>query len=493
MIIGVAASATAQEGALQLPEIGDSSGALISAGEEQQIARELLGQLRRAGLIEDDPLVMDYINSVGWRLVAHSDQPTAKLHFFVMRDRNINAFATIGGLVAVNQGLILESQVEDEMAAVMAHEIAHVTQRHITRGVEQASKVQPLILLAMLGVILSGAGGDASQAAIVGGTGLMQQSRINFTRANEYEADRVGMLTLARAGYSPMGMPNFFGRLARVSRTTLETPPEFLRTHPVTTTRIAESKARAEQLQVEPRKQDPRFDYIRERIRVQSRTDAQATLTFYLRSDAEIDGLDEGARIYGLALAQIAAQDGEAALRTLQRPELTAAPELYIDLARVAALDGLQRSAEAIELLDRLHQLYAGQRSVDRVLVDLLLRSGDAEQAHRAVGLARELSLAYPEDPAVFEQLARAAHQAGDEVRAAEAKAEVFVIVGQARDALAQLKGLTRRDDLDYYQRARVEARIAQVEPMALDEEKRWRLERQPNPRGIAAWAPETP
>jgi len=191
-----------------------------------------------------------WINSLGYALIAASDRPQKDFTFFMIRSRDINAFATLGGYVAVNAGLVLTAENQDEVAAVLGHEISHVTQRHIVRAVEAAQKDQLPIMLAMLAGIVIGAtgNGDAVQAAVAGGTGLMQQRQINFTRGGEQEADRIGIQLLARAGFNPEAMANFFSRMQLATRSGDAGPPEFLRTHPVTTNRIAEARDRAERI-----------------------------------------------------------------------------------------------------------------------------------------------------------------------------------------------------------------------------------------------------
>ena len=174
----------------------------------------------------------------------------------MMRDRQINAFATLGGYIGMNAGLVLTADREDEVAAVLSHEIAHVTQQHVLRGVERAQRDQVPILLGMLGAIVlaqaagGSSSGDASQAAIASAMGLMQQRQIDYTRSNEHEADRLGIQSLARTGYDPMAIADFFGKLQQRSRANGASyygteAPEFLMTHPVTITRISEAKDRA--------------------------------------------------------------------------------------------------------------------------------------------------------------------------------------------------------------------------------------------------------
>ncbi|MCG8378518.1 MAG: M48 family metalloprotease, partial [Proteobacteria bacterium] len=229
-----------------LPDFGDSAGSVISPEYERRLGQLFLKQVRHFSSIITDPEVESYIQSLGYNLVSHSDNTEQPFTFFVVNDPGINAFAGPGGVIGMNSGIILNSANESEVAAVMAHEIAHVTQRHLARLYEELNRYSVPTTAAIVGAILVGiANPQAGAAALAGIQGLSVQNQINFTRGNEEEADRIGIQTLVRAGYDPNGMPDFFLKLQQLSRFN-PSVPEFLRTHPLTTSRIADSKARAE-------------------------------------------------------------------------------------------------------------------------------------------------------------------------------------------------------------------------------------------------------
>jgi len=235
---------------VKLPDIGSSAGTVMSQQDQIEYGASVLHELRSYGLVLDDALLDEYINSLGYRLVSNSDRPDLHFTFFVVRDAEINAFAVPGGYIAANAGLIMNMAREDELAAVLAHEISHITQQHLLRAFEDMKKMSLPVMLAMLGVLIASTRthDDTGTAAIVSGTSLMQQRQINFTRRDEAEADRVGIQTLARSGYDPSAMADTFSTLQRVMRVNGVDVPEFLLDHPVDTTRIADAKARAAQL-----------------------------------------------------------------------------------------------------------------------------------------------------------------------------------------------------------------------------------------------------
>jgi predicted Zn-dependent protease len=235
---------------VKLPDIGSSAGSVMSPQDQREYGASVLHELRSYGLVLDDALLDEYINALGYKLVASSERPDLPFTFFIVRDNDINAFAVPGGYVAANAGLIINMSREDELAAVLAHEISHITQQHILRAFEDMKKMSIPILLGMLGVMIAASHrtDDTATAAIMSGTSLMQQRQINFTRHDEAEADRVGIQTMARAGYDPLAMADTFATLQRVMRVNGVDVPEFLLDHPVDTARIADAKARAQNL-----------------------------------------------------------------------------------------------------------------------------------------------------------------------------------------------------------------------------------------------------
>jgi len=244
------ALAGAGEPDVKLPNIGSSAAGLASPQEMHDYGAGMLQEMRALGLVLDDALLNDYINALGYTLVANSEIPNQPFTFFIVRDDQINAFAAPGGFVAANAGLITAMQREDELAGVLAHEISHVQQQHILRAFEDVQKMSVPIMLAMLGVLIASAHrtDDAGVAGIMAGTSLMQQRQINFTRGEEAEADRFGIQTLARSGFDPNAMAGAFQALQKVMRVNGVDVPEFLLDHPLDSKRIAEAKERAQQL-----------------------------------------------------------------------------------------------------------------------------------------------------------------------------------------------------------------------------------------------------
>jgi predicted Zn-dependent protease len=487
-----------------LPELGSSANTLLSPAKQREYGELTLNQLRHYGYVLDDPLLNGWLDAVGDQLGASSDTPEQHFTFFLIRDRQINAFATLGGYIGVNAGLVLAADDEDEVAGVLSHEIAHVTQGHMLRAVERAQRDNVPILLAMLGAMAvagaskSSSADNAAIAAMASAQGLAVQRQIDFSRDNEAEADRIGIRTLARSGYDPEAMAEFFGKLLAVSRANQggerERTPDYLQTHPVTTVRISEAEERAQQLSLHPifrttaalpgpgnpllpgnlspvaageRGDTGDFAWARERLRVLSADTPDRALREYADL-ARRHPLDDAER-YGQALARLQAGQATAAHNTLVRLLTTHPNSLWLGLATAdaEARTGQWPAAEA--RLDALHRRLPDNRALALTWAQLLNERGSATAGQRAQALLRPLLANGGNDPVLQAAFARASDLAGDPIRAGEAWAEVAWLNGRPEQALVQLRTLHKRPDLDYYARARIEARIAAITPKVLD------------------------
>ncbi|NEZ03365.1 M48 family metallopeptidase [Wenzhouxiangella sp. XN201] len=477
-IVAVSAVAGAQE-SVRLPDLGGTSTRILSPEEERRFPREFEQYMRASELLVEDPMVRDYFVDMGYRLVSYSDRAEENFHFFVLQEPNINAFAAPAGVIALHSGLLLAAQDEHEVAGVVAHEIAHVTQDHLARGMENAQRTALPTLLASIGLALAaasaGSGGDASQAILLGGMSLAQQFQINYTRQSESEADRIGIQLLARAGYDPHGMTRFFERLNLLSRPMGEGPPEYLRTHPLTVNRIAEARTRAERLDSKPERGDDEFHFVQARLRALSTETTKAELWFRVRLSGSERPTD--AMRYGLALTLMRDQRLDAA-RDEVETLLESSPNRQIfRLLHAELLVNEGRVAEALDELESLMRQYPGSRQVTIEYARTLMHERDTERAAKATQVLRDYLQHHPDDLPRTELYARAADRAGDHVRAAEALAESYYMRGGIWEAIVQLERVIEREDLDYYQRSRIGSRLNQLraEWLRLSERERLR------------------
>ncbi len=289
-----------------LPSLGDASSGIVSPEQEHVLGRAWLSLLRGQVKQLSDPQLKDYVENSVYRLAETSQLQDRRLEFVLLDSPQLNAFAAPGGIIGVNGGLFIHAQTEAEYASVMAHELAHLSQRHFARGLEAQQRMQLPMMAAMLaGVVAAAAGaGDAGIAAIVSTQAAAIQAQRRFSRQNEQEADRIGIVNLERAGYDPRAMPSMFGRLMRQYRYD-QKPPEFLLTHPVSESRIADTTNRAEQYAQGGTQDSLRYQLMRARTQLKfESTPGVGAKRFraMLDENPEMD-----AARYGLALAQMKA------------------------------------------------------------------------------------------------------------------------------------------------------------------------------------------
>ncbi|NND45596.1 MAG: M48 family metallopeptidase [Xanthomonadales bacterium] len=464
LLVSTASVAQSNE-RIPLPDMGNSASSILTEREEQEYAQALLRQMRAYDVLVEDPLVAGYFENMGFRLVAQSDRPEKPFHFVVLDVPNINAFAAPGGVVALHSGLILAAESEHEVAGVLAHEVAHITQLHLYRAFENSQRMTIPIALAMLGLVLAGGGsGDAVTGALMSGSALSQQMQINFTRHNEYEADRIGMTTLSQAGFDPLGMSAFFSRLHRLTRANGEGPPEFLRTHPVTVNRIAEAENRAQNLPPAPPSTGLDFYLMQGRLRALLADKPVETIRWF-RNELEqpySPARQKGLR-YGLAIA-LQRRGEYAEARDLLDRLTDEEPDRLAYLLQLSDLELEQKQDEpALQRLGSLYHSFPGNHAIAMQYSKALLAREDAQRAETASIILRQQILHRKAGPALYALYARAANMAGDHVRATEAIAESYYQRGGLREAIEQLEKLARDDELDYYERARVSARLTEL------------------------------
>jgi len=463
----------AQTDRVYLPELGNSASNVLSNAEEREYAAGLVRQMRAYQLLVEDPLINDFFSDMGYNLVSSSDQPEATFTFVILDQPVINAFAAPGGIVALHSGLILLADTQDEVAGVLSHEIAHITQLHMYRAFEKGKTMNVLAMLVMMGLILaSGGDGDIITGAVMGSQAAAQQAQINFTRHNEVEADRIGIRTLSASGYDPQGMADFFEKMGQSSRGNGKGPPEFLRTHPVSVNRIAEAESRIQNLPAVVADEGRQFYIVQARLRALLEKNPKKAVIYFEaelekeQTDARKDGL-----LYGLAISHqknAKYEKAEAILSDLLENQ-PATLAFQLQLANLNLKMG--RQDQAISTLAELHQSFPGNKAIALEYGKALLFEKNPDLAEEASIVLRKQLVSQNDDPTLYALYAQAANLAGDEVRSTEAIAESYYQRGGIEEAISQLEGLERQADLDYYQRARVNARLIELRIESGDED----------------------
>ena len=445
-----------------LPDMGSPAEAMLTMQDEYQIGRMIVRGLRDSDQILEDPEVTDYIQSLGHRLSSQATDGSQRFNFFMMKENSINAFALPGGFIGVNSGLVLETKNESELAGVMAHEIAHVTQRHIARSIVAQSKSSLVSTAAMLAAILIGAaggGGDAAMAGVAAAQSLAIQQQISFTRSNESEADRVGLNVLANAGFDPNGMPTFFETMSRHAGGREINIPEMLRTHPVNSTRIAETRERAEQLKVEPMPDTYSYALTRERLRVLATPPGEDPREYY----AAIIGNEPDAtpaQVYGRGLALMLAGEPAKAVPIFQRlRDATPSITQYHTALGQAQLLADQGDA-SLDTLKRARELFPRNVAVTVRYAESLMRLGNAKRAHE---ILLDLFNVIAPTPEQARLTALAANAAGDVADSYYYMSEYHLMSGDLPLAMNQLQLALAVPKITSVQRARFEARLDEI------------------------------
>jgi predicted Zn-dependent protease len=439
----------------ELPSLGDASSAIVSPQQEHQLGRAWLSLLRGQVSQLSDPQLKDFVESSVYRLGETSQVQDRRLEFVLLDSPQINAFAAPGGLLGVNGGLVRYAQTEAEFASVMAHELAHLSQRHFARGLEAQQRMQLPVMAAMLaGIVAAAAGaGDVGIAAIASTQAAAIQEQRRFSRQNEQEADRIGLVNLEKAGYDPRAMPSMFERLMRQYRYDRK-PPEFLLTHPVSESRIADTRNRAEQFNSGGTEDSVRYQLMRARVQlIYEDTPGLAGKRF--RAMLEENPKLQAAR-YGLALAQIKSGQLKQARESLQ-PLLQNSPnDITYNLAQVELDIAARQLADAQSRVERLQRLYPSNYPLHQAGIDLLMKQGRTQDAERALDT---LLKNRPKDPDIWYQVDEVCGLTGNTIALHQARAEFFALVGDFDQAIEQLDFANRRATNNFQLASRIDAR----------------------------------
>ncbi|MBL4637796.1 MAG: M48 family metallopeptidase [Proteobacteria bacterium] len=457
---------------IALPEIGDSAGALISPQEEYRIGQAFYWRIQQSTDLIDDPEINSYLQSIGYRLVANSSAPNLPFTFFMVPASSVNAFAAPGGFIGTHSGLILTSQSEDELASVLAHEIAHITQRHLLRSFEKQKRMSVPRTAALIAAVLLGAAdpkAGSAAVAVVQAAGVQQQ--LDFTRAHEKEADNLGMVNLVRSGFDAHAMPSFFERLNKESRFyTGNAVPEFLRTHPVTTSRIADARGRAESYPLQRQLSDTlQFYLMREKLRVMTTNNVRELVQQYEQALKTGNSRNSTATQYGYSLALSEMGEYTKAREALQALLEQDDDRLSYQLAMAEIEITVGRLPAALAIYEENQRLYPDDQALSLLQVTALLQAHLPNEAIAV--LQRQLDLGHPSQR-LYKLLAQARGDLGDKSQSHSWLAEYYYASGRLAQAGDQLRLAAKFANRDEYLLAKITARLREVETtLALMEE----------------------
>jgi predicted Zn-dependent protease len=467
LCVALAAGAAA---ANELPDLGDASQSTISLAQERRLGESIMRQIRSSRAYLDDPEVAEYVNRVGFALVSAGPDPGGQFEFFAVDDNSVNAFALPGGFIGVHAGLLLTAQSESELASVLGHEIAHVTQRHIARMIS-AQQRSGLASMAALAVAILAARSNAqlSQAAIATAQATAIQTQLNYSRDYEREADRIGLQIVDASGFDAHAMPVFLERLQRSSRLYEGGAPSYLRTHPLTFERVADVQNRTQAMPFRQVPDSAAFHLVRARIQVLQSVPREAVENF---SSMLKEGkyADEAAARYALVLALLRA--GNIRRATAELPRLEAlAPADPMVMALAAQLHIERRAiAEGLGTYRQALALHPGRRALVYGYASAMLDHGQARQAVDFLTQRLERSAS---DPRLYELQAKAYATLGSRTLHHRAQAEAYLLRGNVAAAIEQLQLARAAGEGDFYLQSSVEARLKEL--MEIDAESRRR------------------
>ncbi len=462
--VGVGWAAGIEPTSQDLPELGSPANAAVSLDDEYQAGLGWFREMGKTGVILEDPEVSDYIQQIGHSLSSHAEEGQHQFYYFVVRDPVVNAFAMPGGFVAINSGTILATRNENELAGVMAHETAHVTQRHLVRQLIDQSHAGLVATAAMLAAILLGATagrGDpgAMEGAILATQGAAIQHQINYTRSSEFEADRIGIGTMAAAGYDPLGMASFFDYMSHEGpEPSRINAIQFLIDHPIFSDRVAEARNRAEQIGRIHHTDSISYLLTRERLRALV-GDPRMVRDYYTNLVKNGAGLTMEER-YGKDIADLQMRNPGAAIPDL-RALLTEYPKVtqfYGALGQAYMMNGQLKESQAT--LDKAIDLFPRNVPITIRLSETLMRSGENKRAQLLLDDLFNFVEATPDQTKL---IAKAAKEAGDLADSYYYMSFYYVMNGDLKMSATQLQLALTLPGLDAVQRARFSARLDEI------------------------------
>jgi predicted Zn-dependent protease len=459
--------------AQSLPDLGDVSQTGFSPIQERKLGETIIRQLRANGAYINDPEVNDYLNELGHRLVAASRDVKQDFEFFGVPDPQVNAFALPGGYIGVHTGLILLTQSESELAGVLAHEISHVTQHHMARALsaQKDSMLMSLAGLALAVLAARGSGassGEAASAAIAATQALTIQNQLNFTRENEYEADRIGFQRLDDAGFDVTAMATFMERMQRAFRFVEGNAPTYLRTHPITYERIAEAQARAYGHPYRQVTSSLDFHLVRALLR-SYQGDARDAVAFFDDALKEHKYNNEAAVHYGLVASLLRERNYARARKELAVLEKLAPEHPMIDaMAGHVMLDSGDING-AIRRFEAGVNRYPNKMQLVYDYPDALLQAGRNVDA--AQFIERQLAR-FPGDGPLQLLAARAYAAQNKQMLAHRHQGEYYAWQGNLKGAIDQFEIAAKAKDGDFYQASVVDTRLRALKREVAEQKK---------------------
>ncbi|MFT7684965.1 MAG: putative Zn-dependent protease [Candidatus Azotimanducaceae bacterium] len=445
-----------------LPSLGDHTSGIISLVKERELGQDFLKSIRAQAPLVTDAVLQEYLELLIYRLSSYSQLQDRRLDLVIIDNKSINAFAAPGGIVGINLGLFLYGETESEIAAILAHELAHLSQRHFARGAEAGKKSNLVSMAGLLAglVIMATTGSEAGLAAITASNSFAQNSMLRYSRSRETEADRVGIETLIEADMNPRAMAHMFERLSRASRFSGRNIPEFLLSHPVTKNRISDSYTQTERLPRKAFASSLDFQLMRARVQVMTASPTADIVAIMQDALSTTNKVKETAARYGLALAQSEKGQIDSSMRNIASLRHDYPDKIAFVVAEAELHIQAQRYDSAIAIIKEALILTPNNYPLTMTYADATMK---ANQASEAVRVLTDVITSRPNDKDAWYLLAEAHGLNGDTVGVHQARAEFFVLIGNYDQAIKQLGFAYPLIKDNFQQNARIQQRIEEI------------------------------
>ncbi|HSC68545.1 MAG TPA: M48 family metalloprotease [Cellvibrio sp.] len=467
LLLGGLSTAPQSKAEVELPNLGDTSSIMISPVQEKILGQRWLRAYRSQVPTSSDPLVIDYLEQLFSRLIPYSQLDEKRIDLVVVENSTLNAFAVPGNVIGVHTGLLMYAKTENQLAAVLSHEMGHLSQRHYARRLEQQKKMMMPMLAGMLAglVLAANSDSDAGMAAIMGTQAAAQQASLAFSRQNEQEADRIGMQTMVEAGLDPYAAADMFEEMVRANRLNRR-PPEYLLTHPVSESRVADARNRAMQY---PRKQvedNLEFKLMRTRIRASAEETPQIAARMF-KSELDKDSDNPDVSRYGWALALADASQFDAA-RDALAPLLEKDPDRITYQIMKADIEiAAERYRAGLDIIEAQLKLHPNSYPLIIRHAEALMKAGIYQQC---ADILDRYSRKRSNDDYIWYLLAEVNGLAGNILGVHEARAEYFILNGVYDRAQIQLRNALKLSQNNSYRTALIEERLKYVEAQMQNE-----------------------
>jgi len=453
--------------AYELPDLGNPSENVLSPQKEVELGKAFMKELRHSVVILDDPVLNDYLQSLGNKLVAHTSAKNRKFHFFIVADHTVNAFSAPGGYIGINSGTILLTSSESELAGVLAHEVAHSAQHHLEQNIEKAKTMNLPVLAGVLASLVLGtqvhgaAAGDAASgvaaSAIAGGT----QSMLSFSRENEAEADHIGMKILYNSGFDPNAYPSFFEKMQKIALNDSDNPPAYLLTHPLTSERLADAENRAAEYPQRDVSSSKEYYLIKARLSALMYNRSSDAVAYF---QGKINKTKNNyALLYGYSLALIENKQYDLAMSNLNNLLASDPSEVFYKIAKSDALVGSKKINAALDVLQDSLQSKPNYFPLNVQYAETLMAAGQFEGAK---SILDKLVVKYPDNSYLYNLLAKVEFKTGQQSYAYLSRAHALEDSGDNQGAMLLLQKALEDKNLSVNTRALLQAELDKVKAM---------------------------